>query len=146
LGAFAGKSGDETVNQELSFPRRIARMVFIGTGVVFVFLSFAPLIFDPATRELLVRHYGSRTEFRELTTGLSASFVTGIALLFGAVLVHKAQRFNSIWLIGLNAIFLYMCWYSSGKELILILPLGASLFCLLIEEFRLLRTPVGLKT
>src|SRR5258708_20183355 len=56
LGPCARKNSDEFVREELSLPRRVARVVFTAFGGIFLILILLPLILDQEMRAVFVGH------------------------------------------------------------------------------------------
>jgi len=130
----------------LPVTRRIARAIFAGVGAIAVLLSFAPFAADPDARYLLVHRNWRDVEFRSLLEGVFGSFVAGCLLLACALLISKAKSPVLLGLIAVNVFLLYWSWQADAKEAVLIPPFFVSLVCLVFEEKKLLRSPLGQRT
>jgi hypothetical protein len=127
------------VKRELSIPRRIARAVFIGIGAIMLLLVLVPLLIDQEIRKDFLKFDFADPKFQALIWGVGTWMIAGILFLTIAVLIRRAGILGLSICLLLNAIALGVFWKSGQKEEVLLLPLGISLICLLVEETGLLR-------
>ena len=130
------------MKQELSIRRRIARAVFIAVGAVILFLVLVPLFIDQEMRKDFLRFDFANAQFQALILGLGIWAIAGVLFLAIAVLIRRAGIFGLSICLLLNAVALGVFWKSDYEEKVLLLPLGVSFICLLVEETGLLRQSV----
>ena len=110
-------------------------------GAIMLFLVLVPLFIDQEIGKDFLRFDFRNAQFRALIEGLGIWTIAGVLFLTIAVLIRRAGIFGlSICL--LNAVALGVFWKSDYEEKVLLLPLGVSFICLLVEETGLLRQSV----
>jgi len=126
------------VIESLSLPRRIARAVFLGLGAISLFLTFALLAVDRESRGVTAKHDWSNAEFQDLAIGLWHGVSSGVILLVAAYFLRSAKLRGLIILTICNLLLLVFILPAYGKDQLVALPLGVSLFALFFEDFRIL--------
>jgi hypothetical protein len=120
--------------ESMSIPRRTARAVFFGLGLLILFLTLAPFVTDANFRGAFAR--GNRL-FDDLVTGL---FDVGFGILFvlAALLVKHAGLLGLAVLTVCNlCLILAAIWSGAdGRGVVLVIPLCLGLVALLVEDAR----------
>lgn len=127
------------MNQNLSLPRRVARAVFVGMGVISLLLVSIPFAVDQDFRADVARHDWSNHAFRAMAVGFTYWVITGAGLLGAALFIGRANIWGLLALTLANAGVLTLIWRDAyGTDMVLIPPLCLSLMALVFEDCQIL--------
>jgi hypothetical protein len=132
------------MNQRLSIPRRIARIVFVVMSATTFFLASVMLSLQARARSALVKHDWGNPEFRRTAAVLFMLVTSTLAFVAAAFVLKTAKVWVLILLTVCNAFALAWLWrYTGGKDVVFVPPLTLSLICLLFEDYKVLAIMKG---
>ena len=125
------------MKEVLPWTRRIPRAIFLGIAGWFILSVPFFIVFEESARTALWKHDPSDVLFRELGRLAAKAFGVGAAFLVLALLLGKANLITLGIAFAANAGLLLAIWRDGtfGKDLVIIVPLCASLVCLVFEGY-----------